>query len=198
MVNQRVRILKKKQKGADIGFKSYKGETWSKRVYIVRKTQAKTATSPWKYYVNSKWLTKDKLKLSEQADVKTNDMIEKRDKEQDEKDQEEEEKQSEVAAEKEKKRLIEKEKKEKAGIIPTTRRTRFSARLKAQREAGEALDRQLAEKEPRKRRVVVRGTKYEREGEEEWVPGQDKRPKKQRPKRFVKRKGLRPRRVKRV
>ena len=178
-VGQRVRIQIKKQKGIDLKFKSYKGETFSKRVYIVRKI---TSTSPRKYWVNSKWLTQDQLKGTEQEDQATKDLMDRRDKEQDEKDDKEEQKQAEVAKEKEKKRMVELAEKEKAGVVPRTRRTRFKDKLKAQREAGEALDRQLAEARPRKRRVVVRSTKYEREGEEEWVPG-GKKKRKKRPKR---------------
>ena len=107
----------KKQKGIDLKFKSYKGESFSKRVYIVRKVQKATSTSPPKYWVNGKWLTQDRLKGTEQEDQKTKDMMNNRDREQNEKDDKEEQKQAEIAKENEKKRLAELAKKEKNIII---------------------------------------------------------------------------------
>ena len=186
-VGQRVRTQIKKEKGADIGYKSYKGETFSKRVYVVRKI---TGTTPRKYWVNRKWLTIDKLLGTEQEDEKTNEMVVNRDKEQSDADKVEEDKAKVVAAKKEEERLKEMAKKEEAGVVPKLRRTAFKEKLRKQREQGERLDQQLARMEEerreaarkrgvqpkaRKRRVVVRSRKYEREGEEEWVPPGQKR-----------------------
>ena len=191
---QRVRIQIKKEKGADIGYKTYKGLTFSKRVYIIKKVQD-SKHSPRKYFVRGKWWTQDKLLGSEVEDEKTKEMVLSRDKEQDDKDKEADEKAAVLAEAQEKKRLVEKAKKEEAGIIPKTRSTRLKERLRKQREAGERLDQQLVRMEEerreaarrrgvsvkaRRRKVVVRGTKYEREGEEEWVPGQEKKKKRKR------------------
>ena len=190
-VGQRVRVQIKKEKGADIGYKTYKGLTFSKRVYIVKKIQD-AKHSPRKYWVRGKWWTQDKLLATEAEDEKTKEMVVKRDKEQADKDKEADEKAAVLAEAQEKKRLAEKAKKEEAGIIPRTRSTRLKDRLRKQREVGERLDQQLVRIEDerreaarrrgvsvkeRRRKVVVRGRKYEREGEEEWVPGQEKKKK---------------------
>ena len=191
-VGQRVRIQIKKEKGADIGYKTYKSRTFSKRVYIVKKVQD-SKHSPRKYYVRGKWWTQDHLLGSEVEDEKTKEMVVGRDKEQEDKDKEADEKAAVLAEAQEKKRLVEKAKKEEAGIIPKTRSTRLKERLRKQREVGERLDQQLVKMEEerreaarrrgvspkaRRRKVVVRGRKYEREGEEEWTPGQEKKKRK--------------------
>ena len=191
---QRVRIQIKKEKGADIGYKTYKGLTFSKRVYIIKKVHD-SKHSPRKYFVRGKWWTQDKLLGSEVEDEKTKEMVLSRDKEQDDKDKEADDKAAVLAEAQEKKRLVEKAKKEEAGIIPRTRRSarlQLKEKLRKQREAGERLDQQLVRMEEerreaarrrgvspkaRRRKVVVRGRKYEREGEEEWVPGQEKKKK---------------------
>ena len=171
-VGQRVRTQIKKEKGADLSYKAYKGITFSKRVYIVRKI---TTTTPRKYWVNNHWYTIDKLLGTEQEDEKTKQLVVNRDKEQEDADQIAEAKAKLVAAEKEEKRLVEKAKKEKAGVVPRLRQTDFKERLKKQREQNERLDQQLGKMTRGRGRVVVRSRKYE-DDDDEWVPpGQRKR-----------------------
>ena len=76
-VGDYVRVLIKKKKET-VGFKSYKGKTWSKEVYTVKK-KTKNAAVP-KYYVNRKWLTSDSLLVTKPPDVKSRELIQKRDK----------------------------------------------------------------------------------------------------------------------
>ena len=61
-----------------VGFKSYKNETWSKRVYKI--TQATKKSKPPKYRVNRKWMLGDRLSLTEMPDKKSEKLMEERDK----------------------------------------------------------------------------------------------------------------------
>ena len=67
------------------GFKSYKGNTYTKRVYKVQKV-TKTAI-PQKMYVNKKWYTADKLLKTEEVDEISEELIKNRDKQQEALDQ---------------------------------------------------------------------------------------------------------------
>ena len=116
VVGQRVRIVTKPAKGADIGYKSYKGATFSERIYIIKKIQKST---PRKYWVASRWLTQDKLKSTEAEDKKTTALIKKRDEDQKEADEKEEEK-AEVVARKE---AVEREKVKQQQVAAGTRRS---------------------------------------------------------------------------
>ena len=75
-VGDRVRLLIKSQKPG-IGYKTYKNQTWSARVYkITRKT--KTAKPP-KYYVNKKWVIIDSIVKAAEVDLESEILIENRD-----------------------------------------------------------------------------------------------------------------------
>jgi hypothetical protein len=60
-----VRILVKEKK-AGIGYKSYKNQTWSEKVYVVKKATKKAV--PPKFYVNKKWMLKDNLLKTQPRD----------------------------------------------------------------------------------------------------------------------------------
>lgn len=185
VVGQRVRIQIKKDKGLDLKFKSYKGDTFSRRVYIIKKV---TKSKPFRYWVNSKWLTQDKLKATEAEDEKTKQLVKDRDNAQAEADKKVEEKREAEEAGKRKAQEVVKEKEIAAGTRRRTRRRNPEQdKKRLEREARmKLLDEQLqadedevqaakARKEgvsPRRRRRkrVVRGSKYERDGEEEWKP----------------------------
>ena len=72
----RIQLLYGKDKGG-IGFKSYKDQTWSKRVYKI--TSATKNSVPPKFRVNGKWYLPDRLSLSEQVDQESEKLIEERD-----------------------------------------------------------------------------------------------------------------------
>ena len=63
-----------------IGYKTYKQQTYSKQVYIIKRKTKKAI--PAKYYVKNKWYTQDKLIKSAPRDKKTNMLIKARDAEQ--------------------------------------------------------------------------------------------------------------------
>ena len=203
-VDQRVRVQIKKEKGGELGFKSYKGITFSKRVYIVRKI---TKTTPRKYWVNAKWYTQDLLLGTEMEDEKSKELIKERDKKQEEEDRKADEKAEKERLEKEAIQAGVAREEGKEGVRRQTRgrNAKKEKRLAEKKEEMKRLDEYLQEQEdelqkkkakaegvsPRKprRKVKARGRKYEREGEEEYVPETDDVPP---------RRTRRPRRVKRV
>ena len=191
VVGQRVRVQIKKEKGGELGFKSYKNITFSKRVYIVKKVQAST---PPKYWVNRHWYTQDKLKSSEQEDAKSKEMVEKRDKEQEDKDKEKEKKDDDWEKEKAAVMKVVVREEIKEGSRRRTRKHVKSKATKEEEKRMELLDAHLKREEEKviqrpERKVKTRG-KYERANEEEeYLPT----PKKKRPQRIK-----RVKRVKRV
>ena len=181
-VGQRVRIVKKKDKGLDLKYKTYKGLTYSKKVYIIKKI---TTTTPRKYWVNNSWKTIDQLKSTEAEDQKTKDMVKSRD-------------EAREAADKEvikRGKAYEKKKADVMNVVKEAeiaegvrRRTRAKDPAKervkqkrlererlqeAQIRHAERTDEAKAKKRgmsPARRRRVLRSRKYEREGEEEYKP----------------------------
>jgi hypothetical protein len=181
-VGQRVRIVKKKDKGLDLKYKTYKGLTYSKKVYIIKKI---TNTTPRKYWVNNSWKTIDQLKSTEAEDQKTKDMVKSRD-------------EAREAADKEVIKCGKAYEKKKADVMNVVkeaeiaegvrRRTRAKDPAKervkqkrlererlqeAQIRHAERMDEAKAKKRgmsPARRRRVLRSRKYEREGEEEYKP----------------------------
>ena len=68
----RIQLLKGKNLGG-VAFKSYKGETFSKRVYKI--THATKNANPPKYRVNGKWKLGDDLSLSAPIDMESEQLI---------------------------------------------------------------------------------------------------------------------------
>ena len=68
----RIQVIKKK----GIGFKSYKGETFSKRIYKI--SGATKNSTPPKYLVNGKWRTANTLLGTETPDQASIELVEKR------------------------------------------------------------------------------------------------------------------------
>ena len=186
-VGQRVRIQIKKDKGPDISFKSYKGLTFSRRVYIIKKI---TKTTPRKYWVgkiHGRWMTQDQLKSTETEDEKSKALIKERDEKQAAADKKEEEKQAEADRKRQAELDAIKEKQIAEGTRRKTRPRRRSKRFIEQKERMAELDAELQRREDelqkkkaksegvspkRPRRKTRRRSKYQRKGEEEWVPGQ--------------------------
>ena len=181
-VGTRVRVVKKKDKGGALGFKSYKGLSFSRRVYVIRKI---TNTKPRKYWVNHHWYTIDKLMATEAEDEATKEMIAARDKEVEKADKKKEEKAEALEKEKAEVMKVVKEQEIKEGVRRRTRgRNPAKEKLKAEREArqqkNEAEIRRLEKRDdeenkrkgisPRRRKRVARSRKYEEEGEKEWRP----------------------------
>lgn len=71
-----VRIQVKKEKGGSVGFKSYKNETFTERVFIIKKKTKKAV--PPKYYVNGKWYLQSSLLKSAPRDVKSQELVDSR------------------------------------------------------------------------------------------------------------------------
>ena len=71
-----VRIQVKKEKGGSVGFKSYKNETFTERVFIIKKTTKKAV--PPKYYVNGKWYLQSSLLKSAPRDEKSQELVDSR------------------------------------------------------------------------------------------------------------------------
>ena len=69
---------------AGVGFKSYKNESWTERVFVIKKVTKKAV--PPKFYVNGRWHTQDALLKSAPRDQKSIASIAKRDREQKEED----------------------------------------------------------------------------------------------------------------
>jgi hypothetical protein len=196
-IGQRVRIVTKPAKGADIGYKSYKDQAFGKRIYIIKKIQKST---PRKYWVASRWLTQDKLKLTEAEDEKTNALIKKRDEDQKQADKEEEKRADEAVH----KEAVEREKAKELQIAAgrrrsTRRRNPEKERLRKEREKRkeEELDQFFLQEEKdaeervkkkgghdefkHKRVGVATGGVYERTNrEDEWKPKQKKKRKRKR------------------
>ena len=116
-VGQHVRVLIKDKKPG-IGYKSYKNETYSQKVYVIsRKTKI---ANPPKYYVGNRWYTKETLLKSSPRDKVSDELVEKRDMIQTQKDvkerkahhkkrmEEEKRKQAEVDEKKEKQKQTQK------------------------------------------------------------------------------------------
>ena len=59
-----------------MGFKSYKNETFTERVFIIKKTTKKAV--PTKYYVNGKWYLQSSLLKSAPRDVKSQELVDSR------------------------------------------------------------------------------------------------------------------------
>lgn len=76
----RIQLLYGKDKSG-VGFKSYKAETWSKRIYKI--IQATKNAKPPKFRVNRKWMLADRLSLTEPQDEISEKLIQDRDKQQD-------------------------------------------------------------------------------------------------------------------
>jgi hypothetical protein len=170
-----------------LGFKSYKNETFTTRVY---KIEGRTKKLPHKYYIKSdkrKWYLADSLLKSAPRDEKSLKLIEERDEEQKTDDRAEKERSD---AER-KKQQIEDDKRiaalKKAGKLGTRQDAakKLRAKMKA-RQTDEEFEKMLEddqkeyEKEQKakgkvlrkKKRANVFQQKWGREGEEEWVPGQ--------------------------
>jgi len=181
-VGQRVRIVIKKDKGLDLNYKTYKGLTFSRKVYIIKKV---TKSSPRRYWVNNTWKTLDKLMATEAEDQKTKDMVKQRDEAREEADKAVEKR----GAQREKKKAevmnVVKEIEIAEGVRRRTRpKDPAKERLKQKRLEKQRLDEasirraERSEEEdakkrglsPARRRRVLRGRKYERRGEEAWKP----------------------------
>jgi hypothetical protein len=83
-VGDHVRLMIIKQKNKGIAFKSYKNLTFSKRVYKI--TKATQQSLPQKYYVNRKWYTANVLLKTEEVDVTSVALVNKREQAQKESD----------------------------------------------------------------------------------------------------------------
>ena len=68
VVGDHVRILVKEKKSG-IAYKSYKNQTWSEKVYVVKRATKKAV--PPKFYVNKKWMLKDNLLKTQPRDEKS-------------------------------------------------------------------------------------------------------------------------------
>jgi len=71
-----VRVQIKKEKGGSVGFKSYKNETFTERVFVIKKTTKKAV--PPKYYVNGKWYLQSSLLKSAPRDEKSQELVDSR------------------------------------------------------------------------------------------------------------------------
>jgi hypothetical protein len=197
-VGDHVRIQIKSDKDVKIGYKSYKGLTFSNQVYTIDR---RTKKLPHKYYIKPKrkWFLADKLLKSAPRDKKSQKIIEDRDEEQKSDDREEEEKQK-----------VERKKQEAAqsvrDALRKARRTgsrkdvaeKLRAKIKARQQSDEDFEKLLDadqkeyEKEQRgkgkqirkKKREVLKyfKQKWGRDDDDEWVPEEPKKVKKRKPK----------------
>ena len=77
---QYVRVQIKKEKGGDIGFKSYHDKTFTERVFLINRVTKKAV--PEKYYVNGKWYLQSSLLLSAPRDETSQELVDERTKSQ--------------------------------------------------------------------------------------------------------------------
>lgn len=114
-VGDHVRILVKEKK-AGIGYKSYKNQTWTAQVYLVKRKTKKA--KPPKYYVKGKWFLVESLLKAQPRDEKTMELIIKR-----EEEDKLEEKQKEIDFKKKRDEEVKQdEKRKKEGVKKGTRR----------------------------------------------------------------------------
>ena len=170
-VGDHVRIQIKSDKDVSVGFKSYKGITFSNQVYTIDR---RTKKLPHKYYIKPKrkWFLADKLLKSAPRDEKSKELIAQRDDEQKIDDDREEKRQDEDR----KKKQLENDKRveelKQTGKLRRTRRgaaEKLRAKLKAQKEQEKMLDELLAspkKKGKRKRKKYFK----QKNDDEEWVP----------------------------
>jgi hypothetical protein len=175
-----VRVLVKDQK-AGIGFKSYKNESWTERVFVIKKVTKKAV--PPKFYVNGKWHTQDTLLKSAPRDQKSIELIATRDKEQKEEDDrvrgEEDKKRNEqfVKDEARKKKLREEGKITKLRTGNARKvREKMAARKRKDEEAGriiEELEQEYQKKRKGRKKPKRRKRFSQADKDDEWLPGMD-------------------------
>ena len=180
-VGDPVRLLVKNPKKS-IDYKSYKGKTWSNRVY---KITSRTKGKPVKYAVtrkiNRKYYTIDHLLKSARRDEVSNKIIEERDEKQNEEDNKELEAQRDELK-KARKKLADKYK--KAG---DEKKLAGVKKLAANREKQEAVDKQLDELEREEdkkagKKIKKRRQKQVNAPEVDEDYGKKAKPKKEKPK----------------
>ena len=166
-------------------YKSYKGKTWSNRVYkITSRTKKK---KPIKYSVsrgaNRKYYTIESLLKSAPRDQESNKIIEERDEKQNEEDEKEIEAER-AELKKARKKLVDKYK--KAG---DNKKLAGVKKLAANREKQEAIDKQLDDLEAAEDKKAGKKLKKPRhkqinapEIDEDYKPGKKSKSKKQKPK----------------
>ena len=139
-VGDYVRVLIKKFKES-LAYKTYKGQSWSEKLYIVKK---KTKKVPHKYYVKSTWMLVDSLLKSAPRDVKTQLMLEQKDDEEIVRERVKRQEDYEASVEAEKKKFG---KKRDAAVMGRLKK------LKKQKKEDELLDREEDIDEGREREV---------------------------------------------
>ena len=183
-VGDHVRLLVKDPK-KHLEYKSYKGKTWSNRVYkITSRTKKK---KPVKYAVthevNRKYYTIESLLKSAPRDKKSNKIIDERDEKQNEEDEKE------MEAERAELKKIRKQLADKYKNAGDKKKLAGVKKLAANREKQEAVDQQLDDLEAEEDKKAGKKIKKPRqkqinapEVDEDYKPGKKAKPKKQKPK----------------
>jgi hypothetical protein len=180
-----VRIQIKSVKDVSVGFKSYKGKTFTNRVY---KIDRRTKKLPFKYWIKSdkrKWYLADSLLKSAPRDEISQELIAQRDEEQKTEDRAEKERSD---AEWKKKQIADDKRiaaLKKVGKLGTRKDAakKLRAKMKARQQSDEEFEKMLAddqkvyEKEQKAKGKVIRKKKRKKyfqqkwgKDDEEWVP----------------------------
>jgi hypothetical protein len=176
-----VRVLVKDQK-AGIGFKSYKNESWTERVFVIKKVTKKAV--PPKFYVNGRWHTQDTLLKSAPRDQKSIALIAKRDQDQKEEDarvrvEEDKKREAQFAKDEARKNKLRDEDKITRVRSANARKVRekIAARKRKDEEAGRQIEaaEEAFQKKRKGRKKPKRRKRYfsQPDKDEEWVPGMD-------------------------